>query len=143
LFETVDDQMGIGVAYSNLAEYYCQSGDYEKSLACCWRSLRACRQTGDTDIMTAAWLIMGQVHRNRAELARSLACYRTAARLSAAIEDRYKRAVALRSAAEIHLERGSRDDAARAWREALELLELLDHPGADEVRARLEALAAT
>jgi DNA-binding SARP family transcriptional activator len=143
LFETVDDQMGIGVAYSNLAEYYCQSGDYEKSLACCWRSLRACRRTGDTDIMTAAWLIMGQVHQNRAELTRSLACYRTAARLSAAIEDRYKRAVALSSAAEVHLERGSRGDAVRAWREALDLLDLLGHPSADEIRVRLEGLAAT
>jgi DNA-binding SARP family transcriptional activator len=143
LFETVDDQMGIGVAYSNLAEYYCQSGDYEKSLACCWRSLRACRRTGDTDIMIAAWLIMGDVHQNRAELTRSLACYRTAARLSAAIGHRHKRAVALSSAAEVHLERGSRDNAVRAWREALELLDLLGHPSADEVRARLEALAAT
>ena len=143
LFETVDDQMGIGVAYSNLAEYYCQSGDYEKSLACCWRSLRACRRTGDTDIMIAAWLIMGHVHQNRAELTRSLACYRTAARLSAAIEHRHKRAVALSSAAEIHLERGSRDDAVRAWREALDLLDMLGHPSADEVRVRLEALAAT
>jgi tetratricopeptide (TPR) repeat protein len=139
----VDDQIGIGVAYSNLAEYYCESGDYEKSLACCWRSLQACRRSGDIDIMTAAWLIMGRVHQNRAELARSLACYRTAARLSAAIEDRYKRAVALSSTAEIHLERGSRDDAARAWRAALELLDVLGHPSADKVRARLEAVAAT
>jgi len=143
LFETVDDQMGIGVAYNNLAEYYYQSGDYGKSLECCWRSLRACRRTGDTDIMASVWIIMGDVHRNRAELTRSLACYRTAARLSAAIEHRYKRAVALRSAAEVHLERGSRDDAVRAWREALDLLDLLDHPGADEVRVRLEELAAT
>jgi hypothetical protein len=93
--------------------------------------------------MTSAWLIMGDVHRNRAELPRSLACYRTAARLSAAIEHRYKRAVALSSAAEVHLERGSRDDAVRAWREALELLDALGHPSADEVRARLEAVAAT
>ena len=96
-----------------------------------------------TDIMTSAWLIMGHVYRNQAELARSLACYRTAARLSAAIEDRYKRAVALSSTAEIHLERGSREDAVRAWREALDLFGLLDHPRADEVRARLEGLAAT
>jgi hypothetical protein len=51
--------------------------------------------------------------------------------------------VALSSAAEIHLERGSRDDAVRAWREALDLLDVLGHPGADEVRARLEGLAAT
>jgi tetratricopeptide (TPR) repeat protein len=143
LFETVDDQMGIGVAYCNLADYYCESGDYGTSLACCWRSLRACRRTGDTDIMTSAWLIMGDVHRNRAELTRSLACYRTAARLSAAIEHRYKRAVALSSAAEVHLERGSRDDAVRAWREALDLLDLLDHPSADKLRVRLEGLAAS
>jgi tetratricopeptide (TPR) repeat protein len=143
LFETEDDQMGIGVAYCNLADYYYRSGDYGKSLDCCWRSLRACRRAGDTDIMTGAWLIMGHVHQNRAELTRSLACYRTAARLSAAVEYRYQRAVALRSAAEIHLERGSRDDAVRAWREALDLLDLLDHPGADEVRVRLEGLAAT
>ena len=142
LFETVDDHMGIGVAYCNLADYYCESGDYEKSLDCCWRSLRACRRTGDTDIMTSAWLIMGDVHRNRAELTRSLACYRTSARLSATIEHSYKRAVALSSAAEIHLERGSRDDAVRAWREALDLLDLLDHPSADEVRIRLGELAA-
>ena len=92
--------------------------------------------------MIAAWLIMGQVHRNRAELARSLACFRTAARLSATIEHRHKRAVALSSAAEVHLERGSRDDAVRAWREALDLLDLLDHPSADEVRVRLGELAA-
>jgi hypothetical protein len=76
-------------------------------------------------------------------LTRSLACYRTAARLSAAVEHRYQRAAALSSAAELHLERGSRDDAVRAWREALDLLDLLDHPSADEVRVRLEGLAAT
>jgi hypothetical protein len=51
--------------------------------------------------------------------------------------------VALSSAAEIHLERGSRDDAVRALREALDLFDLMDHPSADEVRARLEGLAAT
>jgi DNA-binding SARP family transcriptional activator/tetratricopeptide (TPR) repeat protein len=143
LFEAVDDQMGLGVAYNNLAEYYFETGDYENSLDCCRRSLQACRRSGDTDIRTAAWLIKGQVHRNRAELPRSLACYRTAARLSAVIGDRYKRAVALSSAAEIHLERGSRDDAVRALREALDLFDLMDHPSADEVRARLEGLAAT
>ena len=94
------------------------------------------------DIRAGAWLIMGHVHRDRAELARSLACYRAAARLSAAVEHRYLRAVALSSAAEVHLERGSREAAVGAWREALDLLDLLDHPSADDVRVRLEGLAA-
>jgi hypothetical protein len=40
-------------------------------------------------MMPWAWLVMGHVHRNRGELPRSLACYRTAARLSAAVEHPY------------------------------------------------------
>ncbi|GAB7110122.1 BTAD domain-containing putative transcriptional regulator [Streptomyces phaeofaciens JCM 4814] len=117
------------------------TGDHRKALEECGRALVIHQETGDRNGEAAAWDSLGYAHHHLHEHDRALECYAHALRLYRAIRDRSLEADTLAHIGATLHAAGERDGAADAWRQALDILDAIGHPDADEVRARLTALA--
>ncbi|MFJ3802409.1 AfsR/SARP family transcriptional regulator [Streptomyces sp. NPDC090088] len=116
------------------------TGAYEDALKECARALAAHQVSGDRNGAASAWDSLGYAHHHLHAHARALECYEQALLLYRESRDRYLEADTLVHIGDTH--RAARDDtrAALAWREALGILEEIDHPEAADLRARLNEL---
>jgi tetratricopeptide (TPR) repeat protein len=67
----------------------------------------------------------------------AIACYQRSLRLHRQLSDRYKMATLLNRLGDAHQAASDSSAASQAWLEALTILDNLDHPDADAVRAKL------
>jgi tetratricopeptide (TPR) repeat protein len=95
------------------------------------------RDLGDRFGEAGTWNSLGYAHHHRGRHAQAITCYQHALDLYRAFGDRYFEAHTLSRHAAGHLH-AARD----AWQEALTILDDLDHPDAEQVRAKLHNLSA-
>ncbi|MYS18983.1 DNA-binding transcriptional activator of the SARP family [Streptomyces sp. DvalAA-14] len=116
-------------------------GAYESTLVECEKAVTMHQEIGDLSGEAAAWdsLACAQHHLERYQEA--LVGYGHAVDLYRRIGDRSLEADTLVHAGDSHRARADSRQAERAWRQALELYDRLDHPDAAGVRERLESLA--
>jgi DNA-binding SARP family transcriptional activator/Flp pilus assembly protein TadD len=121
---------GVGFACAQL-------GDYRQALTDCTRALRLVRELGDREGEAGTWDSLGYVYRGLGDHAQAARCYQQAIDLSRVLGDRYFEADSLVNLGDTHHAAGDHDQARRAWRRALVILDELDHPDADPLRAKL------
>jgi len=80
---------------------------------------------------------LGYAEHHLGHLTEAAACYEHALSLLRELGDHYLEAVTLIHLGETRQAAGDRQQARDAWQEALAILEDLDHPDAEQVRARL------
>jgi tetratricopeptide (TPR) repeat protein len=80
---------------------------------------------------------LGETHRHLGRYQRAAFWYQRSSDLFADIGDLHNQATALTRLGDSHRAAGSPDAADDAWRQALGILEKLDHPDRAGVRARL------
>ncbi|MEW2289505.1 BTAD domain-containing putative transcriptional regulator [Streptomyces sp. NPDC047841] len=120
---------------------YVLMGRYADALRECGWALSVHREAGDRNGEAAAWDSLGYAHHHLHEHDRALECYEHALELYRAIRDRYLQADTLVHIGDTHRAARHGTRAALAWREALGILEDIDHPEAAHVRDRLTDLA--
>ncbi|MGI5453005.1 AfsR/SARP family transcriptional regulator [Streptomyces sp. CA-249302] len=120
---------------------YILMGRYEDALKECGRALSVHQRTGDGNGVASAWDSLGYAHHHLHEHDRALECYEHALQLYRESRDRYLVADTLGHIGDTHRAAGDDIRAALAWREALGILEEIEHPEAAQVRDRLTDLA--
>ncbi len=112
-------------------------GDYQQAIAYCEQGLAAVSEIGERNWEAATWDSLGFIYSQLGSHDRSFACYRRAIGLYRELGDRFNEADTLDHLGDA--EDGARDvEAARqTWLRALHILEEIDHPDGDRVRAKL------
>ncbi|MEU9455058.1 BTAD domain-containing putative transcriptional regulator [Streptomyces sp. NPDC048277] len=112
-------------------------GAYEEALADCQRAITMNQQLGDRNGEAAAWDSLGYAHHHLGRYQRALTCYEHALTAYREIHDDYLEADTLVHIGDAWEADGSQERAAGAWRQALEILETIEHPDAEHVRDKL------
>ena len=89
-----------------------------------------------------AWDSLGYAEHHLGDLAEATACYQRALSLYRESGDRFSEADALTRLGDTHHAAGEVAQAREAWQQALAILEDLQHPDADQVRAKLPSAYA-
>jgi tetratricopeptide (TPR) repeat protein len=115
-------------------------GDLEPALAACEEALALFRVLGDPSLEASTLDSVGFIRHRLGHHEQAIERYEEAARIMRHLGDRYGVAIVHLHLGDSHHALG-RDDRARAvWERALAGFEALAHPGAEEARARLDAL---
>ncbi|MEU9455542.1 BTAD domain-containing putative transcriptional regulator [Streptomyces sp. NPDC048277] len=142
LYRTAGWPSGEAYVANEVGWTYILMGAYEDALKECARALAVHQESGDRNGAASAWDSLGYAHHHLHEHDHALECYEHALRLYRESRERYLEADTLVHIGDTH--RAARHDtrAALAWRQALEILEEIDHPEAADVRVRLNGLRA-
>jgi tetratricopeptide (TPR) repeat protein len=116
---------------------YILLGEYERALTACRRALALDQEIGDRNGEAAAWDSLGYAHHHRREYTQALACFGHALDLYRDVRDCYLEADTLVHIGDTHHATGRTGRAAPAWRQALEILDGIGHPEAEQIRDKL------
>jgi tetratricopeptide (TPR) repeat protein len=127
---------------NNSGWLHVQLGDYQQALTACRQALTFHDELGDCHGQATTWDRIGYGYHHLRQYTEAIACYQRAPDLYR--EDaRSYRSVTLTNLGDAHHAAGNLDAAHKAWQQALDILDQLHHPDADQVRARLNNPAPT
>jgi DNA-binding SARP family transcriptional activator/tetratricopeptide (TPR) repeat protein len=114
-------------------------GDYEQALSCCERALAAGEAFGEDDWVKATLHSLGYIHHQLGHYEPAIAYYNRSIEYCRELADRYDEAETLVNLGDVYDSAGDLLTARSAWTQALQIFEEIDHPGRDQVRAKLRA----
>ena len=118
-----------------------QLGNLQQALAHCQQALTLHQELGNNMGEGVTWDSLGLVHHRNGDHTEAVACYRHSLRLSRELRVRYSEADTLKRLGDTHLAAGEPGEARAVWRQSLTILEQIDHPEAEQVRALLDDAA--
>ncbi|NUR82979.1 MAG: tetratricopeptide repeat protein [Nonomuraea sp.] len=137
LYRTAGHLTGQARALNAVGWFHAQLGDQEQALDHCRQSLDLHQRLGDLLGQANACDSLGYACHRLGRHEEAVSLYERAVDLFGEAGDRYHQADSLTRLGDALGEAGLPDAAAGAWRRSLALLEELEHPDADQVRARL------
>jgi DNA-binding SARP family transcriptional activator len=139
LFQVAGDRAGQAEALNNVGCSHARLGSYQKARACCRQALTLYRELEDRHGEASSRDSLGYAEHQLGNFTAAGECYRQALRIFGDLGNRYCQADTLTHLGDTHHAAGDQDKAQDAWRHALAILDDLEHPDADQVRAKLEA----
>jgi tetratricopeptide (TPR) repeat protein len=127
-------------AMNSIGWYHAQFGDYQEALASCQQALTLHREFASTFGEATTLDSIGYAHYHLGDHRQAIDHYQQAADLHARLGSRWQLTQTLTRLGDAHLAADNRSAAAAAWRQALALLEDLDHPDAGSIRHKLNGL---
>jgi tetratricopeptide (TPR) repeat protein len=115
-------------------------GDAQSALTACEQALALHQELGDRHGEAHTWDSLGYAHHHLGHHVQAITCYRNAVTMVRYLGDRYQEADNLGNLGETHLATGDSHAARGAWQQALTILDELNHPDAEQVRAKLATL---
>jgi DNA-binding SARP family transcriptional activator len=115
--------------------------DYRQGLADCEAALALSREVGHRPGEAHIWDSLGFAHQHLGDRHQAAGCYRQALALHREQGDRYFEAQSLIHLGDVHAADHSGEIAREAYRRAWSILREIEHPEADQVQARLHAMA--
>ncbi|SCF05328.1 AfsR/SARP family transcriptional regulator [Micromonospora chokoriensis] len=140
LYQHVDHRPGQAMALNNLGWLHVMLGEHRRALAFCTQAVAVHQEIGDTNAEAGAWDSLGFAHHHLGEYAQAVRCYERALELVRGFHEGFNEADILRHLAETRQAAGDPDGARACLEAALSLLEQLDHPAVEQVRADLDRL---
>jgi len=137
LFAAAENTNGRANALNNIGWYHSQLGHYQQALDYCTQALVLQQQVGNRYWQAHTWDSLGYVHYRLDRQPEAIRCYENALALWREAAERYYEATTLTHLGDSHRAAGQPDLARGAWRRALEILDQLGHPDAEQIRARL------
>jgi tetratricopeptide (TPR) repeat protein/transcriptional regulator with XRE-family HTH domain len=137
LYRMVADGTGQARALNNIGWESAQLGDYPQALSYCQEALALHRAGGDLRGQATAWDSLGYAHHHLGDHSQAAACYRHALDRFREHGDRLNEAETLVRLGDTHQAAGDGAAARDAWQQAAKILDELDHPDTDQVRAKL------
>jgi DNA-binding SARP family transcriptional activator/Tfp pilus assembly protein PilF len=141
LYQEIGDKTSEAVTLNNVGWYHCLLGDYQQARTFCRRALTLSAETGDRRHEGHAWDSLGRAEHHLGNLAEAAACYQRALSLDREVGDRLNEAQTLTHLGDTYQAASELGQAPDAWQQALDILDDLDHPDAEKVRARLAVAA--
>jgi DNA-binding SARP family transcriptional activator/tetratricopeptide (TPR) repeat protein len=142
LYQSAQHRLGEAVALNSVGWFYALLGTYAEASRYCTSALELAEQLGHRMAVGNAWHSLGFIHQQTGDLGQAADSYRRAIEIFRQVSDRHSEATALVDLGQVSL--ASSDPAAtrRTWQQALAILDDLDHPDGDQLRAQLAALPA-
>jgi tetratricopeptide (TPR) repeat protein len=140
LLQRTDDRPGEALALNAVGWCHARLGNYQQALEYCRRALDLQQELSDEVGAASTWDSLGYVHSHLGDLPQAIVCYQRSRELRHDHGDRYGEAKTLVRLGDTHRAAGDDDAARDAWRQAVALLDDLDHPESDGVRVRLAEL---
>jgi len=143
LFQATGHQTGQAAALNALGWYHASLGDHQQARTACQQALTLFQDLNDRDGQAATWDSLGYAHHHLGYHTHALTSYQHALTLYRDLGERYNEAGTLTHLGDTHHVTGNHHAARAAWQQALTILDELDHPDAEQVRAKLAALDTT
>jgi tetratricopeptide (TPR) repeat protein/transcriptional regulator with XRE-family HTH domain len=140
LFQAIGDKASEADALNSVGWCHGLLGDYQQARAFCQRAVALCAESGSRWLEGHAWYSLGYAEQHLGNLAEATACYQRALSLHRETGNRFYEADTLTHIGDTRHAAGQLAQAWDAWQQALTILEDLQHPDADEVRAKLASL---
>jgi DNA-binding SARP family transcriptional activator/tetratricopeptide (TPR) repeat protein len=137
LYQASGDEASEAEALHNVGWCHGLLGDYQQARAFCRQALTLSVKIGHRRLEGHAWDSLGYAEHHLGHLAEAAACYRRALNLYRETGARFAEADALTRLGDTQYAAGQLAQAREAWQQALAILEDLQHPDADQVRAKL------
>jgi DNA-binding SARP family transcriptional activator/Tfp pilus assembly protein PilF len=137
LFEEGGARAGQARALNNLGWYHARLGDFREALVRSRQALGLQREVGDRCGEARTWDSLGYAHHHLGHYAKAARCYQQAIGLFVDLGDRHGQAETLTHLGDMRRAASSPQAAVETWRQALDILEALHHPDADQVRDKL------
>jgi DNA-binding SARP family transcriptional activator/tetratricopeptide (TPR) repeat protein/DNA-binding XRE family transcriptional regulator len=137
LFQAIGNQAAEAAALNNVGWMHGLLGDYQQARAFCRQALTLNQAAGNRRHEGTLWDSVGYAEHHLGNFAEAVTCYQRAVSLSREVGDRYTEAKALTHLGDARYATGEFSQAREAWQESLPLLDLLHHPQAAEIRAKL------
>jgi DNA-binding SARP family transcriptional activator len=141
LFRAAGHEVGQARALNNVGWHHCLVGHHRQALTYCEQALELAQRLGDPDGQAWTWDSLGYIHHHLGHHRQAIACYRECLNLVRRLGDRYSEAESLDHLAGSQLAAGDGTAAGRTWQRALDILLELEHPEAEDLRAKLRRLA--
>jgi DNA-binding SARP family transcriptional activator len=142
LYVLAGDQAGQANALNNIGWFHAETGDLERALAHCQRALALQRELGNGKGEAVTLDSIGYAWQQAGQHAEAITSFRAAVALLRESGYRYQQAATLTRLGDSYRSTGDEPQAADCWQQALVILDHLDHPEAEQVRARLQSLPA-
>ena len=117
-------------------------GHHQQALDYCGQALAMHRALGNRRGQAATWDSLGYAHHHLGQLTEAITCYRRSLIVFRQLADRSNQAEILTHLGDTHRAAGHPHQAQDAWQQALDILDDLHHPDADQVRAKLSNIMA-
>jgi tetratricopeptide (TPR) repeat protein/transcriptional regulator with XRE-family HTH domain len=137
LYQASGDKTNEAVTLNNVGWYHDLLGDYLQARAFCRQALALCAEIGNRRTEGHAWDSLGYAEHHLGNLAEAAACYQHALARHREAGDRFHEAEALNHLGDTGYAAGQLAQALEAWQQALAILDDLEHPDAEQVRAKL------
>lgn len=137
LRRAIGDEAGAACALNNIGWCYTLLGQHRRARAYCEEALELHRAADNRHGEADTWDSIGHIHRHLGDHDQAITAYTNALDLYRPLGDRYNQADTFDHLGRTHHAAGQLVAAHRAWRQALAILDDLQHPDAAQVRARL------
>lgn len=137
LFRAAGHQVGQARALNSVGWCHTLLGDHQQAITCCRQALTLMQDLGDRSGQAGAWNSLGHAHYQLGHHTQAISCYQHSLTLDRDLSDRYHEADTLTRLGDTHHAAGNPQTAHDTWQQALAILDDLDHPDADHVRAKL------
>ncbi len=131
---------GRAVALNSVGWFHAMLGNHQEALSYAGQSLDLSREIGSEDGMAAALDTLGYAHQHLGHHAEAVSCYQQALDLHLEVSGNWGAAETLGHLGDARHAAGDLAGARADWEESLAVLDDLDHPDADRIRARLSEL---
>ena len=137
LYQAIGDKASEAGALNDIGWCHDLLGDYQQAIVFCQQALTLCLEIGNRSLEGNVRDSLGYAEHHLGNFAEAVGCYQHALRLLRQTGDRSQEAGTLIHLGDTHEAAGQLGLARESWRQALAILENLEHPDADKVRAKL------
>ena len=138
LFRSAGNRRGEAETLATVGWCHALLGDHEQALVACGQALTLLRELGNRRGQALTWDSLGYAHHHLGDHVEAVACYRHAIDLYRDLSEYREEAITLSHLGDTHEAAGQADLAREAREHALVILDRLEHPDAERVRAKLE-----
>jgi tetratricopeptide (TPR) repeat protein/transcriptional regulator with XRE-family HTH domain len=138
LFQVTGHKAAEAQMLNNLGYGHARLGDYQRARALCRQALTLQAEVGDRLMEANTWDSLGYVEHQVGDFREAAACYQRALGIARAGGHRYLEAMVLSHLGDTRRAAGDPPQARDAWQQALAILKDMQHPNADQVRAKLD-----
>jgi tetratricopeptide (TPR) repeat protein len=137
MYQTIGDKANLAVALNNVGWCHGHLGDHQQARAFCRQALTLSAGAGNPWLEGGAWDSLGYAEHHLGNLAEAADCYQHALSVHRESGDRFHEAGTLARIGDTCYAAGELAQARQAWQQALAILQDIQHPDADKVRAKL------
>jgi DNA-binding SARP family transcriptional activator len=135
--DKASDKASEAATLNNIGWCHGLLGDYQQARAFCRQALALSEGAGDRWTEAVTWDSLGYAEHHLGNFAQAVACYQRALSIAREAGARFHEAETLTHIGDTRQAAGELAQAREAWQQALAIFEDLQHPQADQVRAKL------